>query len=1003
MPRRFRLASALLVVGLLLPALPAAAQYHFYFGRNKVQYDAFDWHVLQTDHFDIYYYPEMQALAEHGAHFAEESYEELENRFNFSLGHRVPMIFYSSNLHFKQTNVTPGFIPDGVGGFFEFLKGRVVIPANGNLHRFRRVIRHELVHVFTYSKLTRVMRDHRRPFTAPPPLWFTEGIAEYWSGEPDFQHEMVLRDAVASNYFVPLDDLDRIFGTYLMYKEGEAVCRFIAETYGEDKLLRLFEEIWRDPDFRKVMEHVLREDYRAIADRWTAWVHAQYLPKLDEATPPTLVSDAVAARGFNGKPTFFRHADGRREIAFVANRDGYTSLYAVEVDAAGTPTAEPRVLVRGERNARFEAFHFFESQLDVSGSGQLAFVTKSGDADVVHVYDLARDQMGETYRFPGLVAVYSPSWDPTGTRLAFTGIERSGFSDLYTYDTRAGALRKLTNDTYDDRDPAWSPDGSVLAFSSDRTEFGETGHYNLFTLDLAGGQVEYVTRGPQMDLAPDWSPDGERLVFISSRREADGKFSGQNLWVADLTGDRPVALADASGRPLPTASLSAASQPTASPVTGPTVTQLTDFTGAAFDPVWTDDGRLLFSTLEDSRFTIRQTSADSLLAAPRRTARVGLVYRDGAGETDGPPRGPWSYGRLEVEDPERRRPYRKKYSLDAAQGALSTNPVWGTNGGAVLAFSDLLGNDQIFVSAYSTRVPGRSFVDGLNASVTRIHLGRRANYGYGAYRFSGQRFDLTDPDAVSEFPVFFEELVGAVGLVSYPLSKFQRVDVSTSLNYSRKEIPVVQVDREAVLLSNALSVTHDNALYGFNGPVDGWKATATAAYTTDVRFSNVSYYTLRADLRHYLRIVPGVTFASWGLAQTNVGREARLFLLGGSWDLRGFPLFRVRGQHMWFTSHELRFPILERPSAYLPILAPFGIVNLRGAAFADAAHVWNGGYNERQPQLFAGTDLGALGLGLRMNIFGGFVLRYDVGWRFTDGLDWDERDPFRQFFFGYNF
>ena len=286
---RFVLAFALLLPAAWFAATPALAQYHFYYGRNKIQYEGFDWHVLRTDHFDIYYYPEMQALAENGAHFAEEAYTELENKFNFSLNHRVPLIFYSSNLHFKQTNITPGFIPDGVGGFFEFLKGRVVIPANGNIHRFRRVIRHELVHVFTYSKLTRVMRDHRRPLDGVPPLWFTEGLAEYWSGEPDFQHEMVLRDAVASNYFVPLENLDRIYGTYLMYKEGEAACRFIAETYGEEKLLRLLEEFWRDPDFRKVMETVLREDYRDLSDRWTAWVQAQYFPKLDDATPPTLV------------------------------------------------------------------------------------------------------------------------------------------------------------------------------------------------------------------------------------------------------------------------------------------------------------------------------------------------------------------------------------------------------------------------------------------------------------------------------------------------------------------------------------------------------------------------------------------------------------------------------------------------------------------------------------------------------------------------------------------
>src|SRR5690606_26311092 len=124
-------------------------------------------------------------------------------------------IFYSSNIHFRQTNTTPGFIPDGVGGFFEFLKGRVVIPSNGNIHQFRRVIRHELVHVFTHARVLRSLRDHRIPADHFLPLWFTEGIAEYWSGRPDYQHEMVIRDAIYSNFLVPLDDMDRIAGSYL--------------------------------------------------------------------------------------------------------------------------------------------------------------------------------------------------------------------------------------------------------------------------------------------------------------------------------------------------------------------------------------------------------------------------------------------------------------------------------------------------------------------------------------------------------------------------------------------------------------------------------------------------------------------------------------------------------------------------------------------------------------------------------------------------------------------
>ncbi len=996
MLRRFRTPLLLLVLAALGFALapPVAAQVHAYYGRNKVQYEGFDWHVLHTDHFDVYYYPEARELAEHGAHFAEEAYDELRHRFDFALSERVPLIFYSSNLHFKQTNVTPGFIPDGVGGFFEFLKGRVVIPANGDLHRFRRVVRHELVHVFTFSKLARVMRDHRKPMQLLPPLWFTEGLAEYWSGEPDFQHEMVLRDAVASNYLVPLGDLDRIAGSYLMYKEGEAVLRFFAEEYGEEKILLLFENFWRDTDFRKVVEHVFQEKFETTSERWGRWVREQYYPMFEEATPPSLAAEPVAAGGFHSKPVLYERSDGTRLVAYVANRDGYSNLWAVEVDSAGAPVADPRVLVKGGRGPRFEAFHLFESRMDVDERGQLAFVTKSGEADVVHVYDLEAGRVGETFRFPDLVAVYSPTWSPDG-RLAFTGIERSGFADLYTYDPATDALRKLTNDPYDDRDPAWSPDGRHLAFASDRTDFGEGGAYNLFTYDLDTDRVAFVTYGDHKDLSPRWSPDGDRLVFISTRRQEDGKFSGQDLWTVDVT-RRP-------GTPVdPVLAEAAAAGATAAPdsaALAPTRTErrLTAFTGAAFDPVWTDGGEVVFTTFDSFRFTIRRMDADSLVKNPQATAEVGLVARS-------PEARPWRYDRLtaDPDDAERQRPYRRQYSLDVAQGAVSTNPLWGASGGAVLAFSDLLGDDRIFVTAYATEVPGGSFVDGLNVAVSRFHLGRRANVGYGAFRFSGLRYDRTDPDADATYPFFFEQLTGGFGAVSYPLSTFQRVEVTGSLAWNHKRVAIADVDRDALLYQQAVGLTHDNALYGFNGPVDGWKANLQAAYTTDLRFSNVSYYTLSADLRRYTRLGP-LTLAHWGMARTNVGREARLFLLGGSWDLRGFPFLRVRGRNLWFTSHELRFPLAYAPSAYIPILAPFGIANLRGALFADAARAWNDAYDQREDGLYTGRTLGALGAGLRINIFGGFVLRYDTGWRFEDGLDWGERERFNQVFFGYDF
>ena len=171
-----------------------------YFGRNKVQYEDFHWKIIETEHFKIYYYNEMKFIAEIGAEYAEEMYAELKVRMNHFVSRKIPLIFYNTGNDFQQTNTTPGLIPEGVGGFFEFLKGRVVLPSNGSLHDFRHVIRHELVHVFMTNKIYRVLKDHRIPTNRFPPLWFIEGLAEYYSTEPDGTAEMLIRDAVINNY-----------------------------------------------------------------------------------------------------------------------------------------------------------------------------------------------------------------------------------------------------------------------------------------------------------------------------------------------------------------------------------------------------------------------------------------------------------------------------------------------------------------------------------------------------------------------------------------------------------------------------------------------------------------------------------------------------------------------------------------------------------------------------------------------------------------------------------
>ena len=109
------IACAVAVICLLWTVL-AEAQF-YYFGKNKVQYAHFDWLEMQTENFDIYFYESEIELAGFAAQMAEEGYLELERRLGHTVQRRIPLIIYSSNNYFEQTNIIPDLLPEGVAGF----------------------------------------------------------------------------------------------------------------------------------------------------------------------------------------------------------------------------------------------------------------------------------------------------------------------------------------------------------------------------------------------------------------------------------------------------------------------------------------------------------------------------------------------------------------------------------------------------------------------------------------------------------------------------------------------------------------------------------------------------------------------------------------------------------------------------------------------------------------------------------------------------------------------
>jgi hypothetical protein len=926
------------------------------FGRNKVHYSDFDWYVLTTEHFKIYYYKEAKELAEQGAFFAEESYKYLQQKFNHSLIDTVPLIFYSTPLHFKQTNTTPGLIPDGVGGFFEFIKGRVVIPYEGSLGNFKHVIRHELVHVFMTSKLISELRVHGQITERLPPLWFTEGLAEYWSTEWDTQAEMVLKDAVLNGYVVGLNNWERIYGTYLMYKLGQKACEFISKEYGEEKILELLENFWMDDNFSNVLENTIEKDYAEFDYEFLYYLKKLYFPDLKNSDNPSQVSKNIYSDGFAHKPTY-TNVNGSEEIFFIGNLSGYTSIYKVKLK--GKKNA--RLVIEGETTDEFEQFHFFRTGIDISSTGLLVFVTQKGDADALHIFDIKSNKLVTDYSFEKIVRIGSPSWSNDSKKIVFPAEEFTGKNDLYILDTESKELKRLTNDFYDDRDPDFSPDGRYVVFSSDRTSFGKDNKYNIFLYDLHTDNIDYLTVGNHIDYSPQFSGDGKKVIFTSN---ASGS---QNIWMIDVSG-YPFSEEISGSNLVPDADTLQ-------------MKKLTNYTTAAYDPKWCGDDKIVFSSFEKGNITVRMIDGVKDIY-DKSEIEKNIDYKIRGSN--------WTFSKIKGDPKKNELKYKKRFSLDLATTSLTADPVFGTYAGGVISLSDLLGNEKYYFLLYNTSDADTEFWKSFNVAISKLSLESRLNYAYGIYHLSGKRYDLQESDFS-----YFERIYGGYLGFSYPLSFFRRIETSISLSQSVKNVDIVD-SRRSLLLSNSISYVKDNSLWGITGPLDGERYNITLGYTTDIENSNENYYSILLDYRKYIRISRPIALALRGQFFMNEGKNPRRFIMGGTWSLRGWPRNSIRGTKMWQANAELRFPLINLITLRFPLGINFYFPGIRGALYFDAGNAWDSfeEYDETK---------GSIGAGIRLNAFGIIVLRYDLGKRIEDNFTRLQGNFFHQFFFGWDF
>ena len=726
--------------------------------------------MLETPHLRLHYYAEEESLARHLVVYAESVCVEYDGRFRLPQRAPVPFLLYSVHHLFQQTNATPGFISEGTGGLTELVKGRVLLPHNGSWARLRWVTRHELTHSYMLEKLSHVMRDHRRNQSYLPPLWFIEGLAEFCGTTWDADAEGLLRDAVVSGEALPLTHSEPILGTVLMYKEGQSFLLYLADQYGEARIFDMLDNWWRADDFETLFRITYGRTLAEVDDAWFASVRLRYYPVVSQASAAPDVATRLTHGGdFNLGPRVLpgrSPADTALRFCYFAAGEGGIDLMVSEPRKGGG-RRETRLL-RGGQTPAFESFLVFLNRPDASPSGKIVLSSKRGGRDAIYVLDSKNGKVLRRLEFRGLVAINDPVLAPDDQSIVFSAQDYGGRSDLYraSWPDKKVTLERMTRDDFDDIEPDVSPDGKWAVFASDRGD--RAGHYSLFRIPLAGGPIEKLSDpATGDDRQPVYSPDGKWIAYRSTRTGTS------DLWVR-------------SSEP----SLEAR--------------RVTSLLGPAYDPDWTANSRgLLFMGQNAVRFQVYRipVDPDSLVAEAEVPAPPAPVLPTAS--TD--------------EEASR---YQRRIGFDLVQNAIAVDPGAGGVGAGQIALSDLLGNEQYYIFLANDSERFGDFWDGFQVGVTYLNRAHRLNWGVGLFRLT-EMYDV-DLDLVRR-----EKRIGLQGLVSYPFSKFTRIDASILVR--RADDHRLRNGRimDADLVSNYLTLVHDNTRWTMMGPSYGIRTSVT--------------------------------------------------------------------------------------------------------------------------------------------------------------------------------
>ena len=910
---------------LLLSALAgtAAAQTPFvpYYGKNNIHYDTFEWFIYTTDHFEIYYYPEIEQHLERVASYAESAYQQVSADLHHDLSFKVQMILFKTHSEFEQQNVIPGAAQEGVGAFAEPFRQRMVLPLDDPPDRLYGLVVHELTHQFEFDMIPQSL------IRQTVPLWVNEGLSDYERGAWTPLDLMMVRDAAVADVVPRMSQLQGYGGgnsPRLIYNLGHALFEFIEAKWGKEGIRSFifalrksvigggedaYEEAFRmkPAEFDQAFDRYLKDRFRPFRDKERPADYGMNLAPDAERTEfiqaftiaPSPSGDLIAVVTVNRREQEY-------DILLLSAKDG--SKFKNLTEGFDKDMGFSYLAIPGER---YTTVHW----LSWSPKGdRIAYFVRTEKERALVVQNVTNRKIEVKLPLRFVDSPESPSFSPDGTTVAFSALS-GGTSDIFIVDLASGKYENLTADDFADYAPTYSPDGKFLVYM-----VRVSGNQKLFKLDLATKLKTQITFGTH-DEGAAFFVDQNTIVFPSTGTdptvplEPDVARNGNifNIWTLDLT-------------------------------TGE-LKQYTDALGGNLSPVSLNEGtdkRIAFVSYYKDDYEIHTLDRKEPLhtAASADFGSPGPIIDFQA---------PMSHS-LVAENNRKKKRFEKMFLEGRPPVNLGVTSSGDVFGGTAITFGDVLGDQQFNVIASSIsqyRSLGVSYSNLSRRFQFSLSGFSQTQFFYGA--LEGVFYDPALAPLVSrDQAVATRTTQGGSAFAIYPFNRYRRLELSSGFYHLNEEYdePGVQdylnfyelqpqsVFRSGTLLPFGVAYVQETTVFREFGPLAGNTLRLAYDYAPNIA-GTMSRQTFDVDARYYQRLATSGVLALRFRGFKSTGEYPDYMYFGGNSEMRGYEYLQFIGQNVVFANAELRFPLIEAA------LTPIGVIGgIRGVFFANIGGGW---------------------------------------------------------------